>query len=439
MKVGNTCTKRFYFEYNELDSVSEFLEDMAAKGWELTSKTGIIFGFRKTEPRKVRISTELVYYNEDDMMYSQYVELCEAAGWKLIFDDGKLHFFETEDMDAEPIHSDPEIKLSLIHKKCRTSRIILPIAGIIFILLLWHQIYIPPDTWDLFQTKPLLVIILMPVLALCIIPMIISYLSWYKKAKQAIEDGREPQYKRRPMAKFYDAMSFVFVFVIVIVPDIIDSLYEHEAALAIMFTLIFVISIGFVMIFALISARISKVRSGNMPFYALCVIPFIIVLSVVSVAIVDNLYNIDKSHAAAGDNAWYEVYTNEIPFDLADLGFDITRKNGCYKYGTRSPIGRYLECYDYSDSNAHEDLAYEIYITDNQKARDYVINRYAPSDKRLCQPVDEPDFGANQVYYSSQLNNRWIVVYDHCVLKWDTKNQLTAEQKKVVGEKLSGI
>ena len=60
MTQKDTFTKRINYEYNELDTIAEYLEEAAADGWELTSKTGAIWGFRRSNPRKVRFSVEVV-------------------------------------------------------------------------------------------------------------------------------------------------------------------------------------------------------------------------------------------------------------------------------------------------------------------------------------------------------------------------------------------
>ena len=54
MKLKNvdTMTVRFTHSWCELDSLAEFLEEKAAEGWQLTSKTGIILGFRRSKGRQ---------------------------------------------------------------------------------------------------------------------------------------------------------------------------------------------------------------------------------------------------------------------------------------------------------------------------------------------------------------------------------------------------
>ena len=90
MRQKDTFTKRINYEYNELDTIAEYLEEAAADGWELTSKTGAIWGFRRSNPRKVRFSVEVVDTDVTGDVLDEFIAFCEAGGWKHAFDAGAL-------------------------------------------------------------------------------------------------------------------------------------------------------------------------------------------------------------------------------------------------------------------------------------------------------------------------------------------------------------
>ena len=122
MRKKDTFTKRISYEHNELDTIAEFLEEKAAEGWELTSKTGAVWGFRRSEPRKVKFNVEVVESDVAGDALWEFISLCEADGWKHAFDAGNIQIFENEDLDADPIHTDPEVKLKIVHEKCKIGR-----------------------------------------------------------------------------------------------------------------------------------------------------------------------------------------------------------------------------------------------------------------------------------------------------------------------------
>ena len=80
MKQKKTMIKRMTYECNELDTISELLEEKAAEGWELASKTGVIWGFRKSEPRKVKFNVEVVDTNVIGDALDEFIAFCEADG-----------------------------------------------------------------------------------------------------------------------------------------------------------------------------------------------------------------------------------------------------------------------------------------------------------------------------------------------------------------------
>lgn len=125
MRQKEILTKRIRYEYNELDTIAEILQEKAAEGWELVSKTGNMWGFRRSEPRTAQFNVEVIDLENPAMELAEFVAYCEAGGWKHAFDAGDIQVFENEDLDAEPIHTDPEVKLQIVHERCKAMRICL--------------------------------------------------------------------------------------------------------------------------------------------------------------------------------------------------------------------------------------------------------------------------------------------------------------------------
>lgn len=112
--------KLMTFRYTDLKAVCEYLEEMAAKGWELKSMRTFM-EFRKAEPRKVRYSAELletasVYGNFVSDDSREYIDMCEQAGWEFVCNTGKMYIFRMEDENAIEIVSDNEEKLKDIKR-----------------------------------------------------------------------------------------------------------------------------------------------------------------------------------------------------------------------------------------------------------------------------------------------------------------------------------
>jgi len=144
MRKKNTLIKRITCEYNELDTIAEILEEKAAEGWELSSKTGVIWGFRRSEPRKVKFCAEVVDTDVIGNALDEFISFCEADGWKHTFDAGSIQIFENEDLNAVPIHTEPEVKLRIVHDRCKVTRLLLPVGVLAFVIFFLLEGVISP-------------------------------------------------------------------------------------------------------------------------------------------------------------------------------------------------------------------------------------------------------------------------------------------------------
>lgn len=196
MKTKNTMTRRFFHQYNELDAVAEFLEKQAAEGWELTNITGSNYGFRRAEPRKVKINAEIVSAEADEQQKREFIELCDAAGWKHIYDGGVVQYFQHESPDAEPIHTDPEVKLKVVHEKSVGTNFFAPLGVAALCLFWWMVTYFGMDYVDYMSSQKLIVCYGMPLMVLLLLGQAAAYRIWYRKARSTAARGESPVYRR---------------------------------------------------------------------------------------------------------------------------------------------------------------------------------------------------------------------------------------------------
>ena len=108
------------FRLNECDSMREYFEEMALKGWKLTS-VKVLLHFEKIEPRKLHYSVEVfpnIPHYDDGLEEStmEYVEHCRAAGWDYVCHKRQIIIFESEAENPVPIKTDEALKLKTISK-----------------------------------------------------------------------------------------------------------------------------------------------------------------------------------------------------------------------------------------------------------------------------------------------------------------------------------
>ena len=98
---------------HECKALEEYLEEKALEGWMLEDIICGFLIFKKNKPQKCKFAVDIFTDNNKD----EYIEYCEAGGWKYLFQHDKFLIFYTEDKIITPIQTDEEIVL----KKVRIS------------------------------------------------------------------------------------------------------------------------------------------------------------------------------------------------------------------------------------------------------------------------------------------------------------------------------
>ena len=73
--------------------------------------------FKKNKPQKCKFAVDIFTDNNKD----EYIEYCEAGGWKYLFQHDKFLIFYTEDKIITPIQTDEEIVLKKVRKSILRS------------------------------------------------------------------------------------------------------------------------------------------------------------------------------------------------------------------------------------------------------------------------------------------------------------------------------
>lgn len=431
MKTKNTMTARFQYRYNELDALADYLEKQAAEGWELTSKTGIMLGFRRCEPKKVKISVELVYPDSNDWQNKRYIEYCKAAGWKHIFEDGKIQIFENEDLDAVPINTDEELKLKTIHRKSFKTTVIAFLPMLILGLKFFRAFYEPFSYHSYLSNYSIFVLVEMPILFLLIFIDMAEYLHWYVKARKTVALGGRPAYKRRFMSTIGDKIMMFFILWGMIAAQSMDAYYSGGGDL-VYWCVMMVILVAMTVGYPFYMAKFNQSRQGGLAMYFVISIGLIVMVSLIGFA-VSNMGNDDYIQTEDG---WEQVSCDKIALDFHDLGVKTTNKDNRHLYQRGSLLLQYEEGNDLTENESKRDLRYVIYKTKIQHIYDMVLQEnYAEDIGTRFQEVDEPIFNAEKVYHSHQ--HEWLILKKDKMIYLDTNFELTDAQKQIVVDKLA--
>lgn len=431
MRKKDTFTKRISCEYNELDTIAEFLEEKAAEGWELTSKTGVVWGFRRAEPRKVKFNVEVVDSDVMGEALHEFIAFCEADGWKHVFDAGTIQIFENEDLDAEPIHTDPEVKLGIVHDKCKAMRIFVPIVATVVLMAMLWKAYFPLDIYFFESSRMMGNMIIIPLFCIAFFASTIDYLLWYRKAKAAIGRGDEPVYKRSRFSKALAGVMFALIIINGFVVGLLDSVCNEDwGMLKILIGLLVICVVGFWIVFPRVSAKYNKSRSSNTIDYVAAVV----ILLVVALSLTPMLMQDEEKPLTP-------------PLTLESFGVESSDED---PYMRREKSFA-LTYYEYAEESGNDGLYYDVYITNWKLVYDTAINQWTvPTKKayelfgdrsivdRACdfKEVDDPGYHAEKVLYN-QNNGRRLLFYSDRLVMLDVTEELTDQQKAIVVDKLT--
>lgn len=109
--------KLILIKEHECKALEEYLEEKALEGWMLEDIICGFLIFKKNKPQKCKFAVDIFTDNNKD----EYIEYCEAGGWKYLFQHDKFLIFYTEDKIITPIQTDEEIVLKKVRKSILRS------------------------------------------------------------------------------------------------------------------------------------------------------------------------------------------------------------------------------------------------------------------------------------------------------------------------------
>lgn len=185
-----------YFSFYDLDGMARHLELMAAKGWMLEKMTTFGWHYRRMEPKRLRFAvtyqdTFSVFDPENSDGQMEYQDLCRSSGWEVAASNGPLQAFYTEDEDAPPIETDPQLFLETVERLARKTLvpdIVLLVLSVLEAWMLTGNILSSPIRLLASPSSLVSGICWMSILVDTAISLV-SYGRWHRKAKAAAAVG----------------------------------------------------------------------------------------------------------------------------------------------------------------------------------------------------------------------------------------------------------
>ncbi len=423
MKDENTKVTSFYYQYSELNLLEEYLTEQAAQGWLLQTIKGQHLTFARIEPQTLRFCV-LVY---DFLVLAdwvpkqqieEFIETCEQACWHLTATSkgGILQIFHSSDPMAPAILVDPKVKLKTIYKLMYNGWL-----AIMFSVYLFFNIGFPliigGMTDKMIYNISLTLMIIALELSIWFIAIYIMQLSWYIKAKKALDQGMEIQpYKHHVTNVPVTMMMLINIGFSLYCMALYDFRCPDWAFWTFVSFMVLLACSASVQVMLLAAKKISRsVQVGG------------VILAIIYAAFYITSFMFFGS-----------IETKQpLPLSLNTLGISDAIDDERY-FESNAPGLIYKT--EFRDDSKTASLACEMYETKFSfliptiLAEEFFCYRYEASER---DELLTEAFSANDVYHDNyDDSNSYLVVYDDTVIEIKTDWELTAEQMQAVGERL---
>ena len=135
------------FDASDCHALELYLSEMAAKGWMLDEIWILnIFKFKRCEPKNMRFTVDIPKLSDTcadtslqnyELLFNEYIDICESSGWKHIVESSQYQIFCTEDANAVDIQTDDSLKLDSLLKI--NSGYLIQMLSFFFLAMTWGK------------------------------------------------------------------------------------------------------------------------------------------------------------------------------------------------------------------------------------------------------------------------------------------------------------
>lgn len=326
--MNDTKRKLMSFTFYDRTGIQRRLEEQAALGWMLEKATGFGWLFRRIEPAKIHFAvtyfpSATAFDPKPSEKQQRFQDFCAHTGWELVSSNAQLQIFCNRAENPIPIETDPEIELQNIHASVKKT--FLPVYLLNMVLpLMQFGLFFQRLSWDpigeLSSTPALISLMLYAILLFFAVSSLWMYLSWYRKAKKAAENGIFLE------TRSTDRFQIVILSCAVLALICLGVSYNNSWVLwsmVLMVASIFAITALVLWISNRMKKRGVSARGNQAVTYGMCILLSLLVCGALIWVIAGNLHS-DREHADAAGSydyhgmTWY-VYDDEIPLTIEDL------------------------------------------------------------------------------------------------------------------------
>lgn len=408
--------------------IERFLTNQAAKGWHLEKAGGILWKFRRGEPKNVRY--EVTYSPAASAFNSRPTEaeedladLCAQAGWVRVATAAQLQVFRNEDPDATPLETDERERLKNIRRTMRKH--LFPQYGLMVFLFLFqfamhasNLLRWPSRT--LSSSLTVFTLAMLPLVSLSYLILMTDSLLWLRRAERTVQDGQPI-----PANGFYRRFRWV----------LLAGLAAYLCSLFAMAGLTFawaILGISAITI-GCVYGIISLCKYLNAPKWVNIVVP-VAVTGVVMIFLL-TLFAMSMDRISLNEEL---PHPDTLPLMLSDLG-DFGDAEHTVLEETSSPLSSYGR---YWDEAGEDRISYTIVdvkcplfynMIQAEQEQQFLQSVSYLTDGEIA--VHAEAFGAEYARRAqNDLRDRWHICWEDRIVSLTATWPLTEEQVAVVAE-----
>ena len=254
----NILLKEIPFEARDCHALELYLSEMAAKGWMLDEIWIFnIFKFKRCEPKNLRFTVDIPRLSDTcpdtslqnyELLFNEYIEICESSGWKHIVEDSEYQIFCTEDINVVDIQTDDSLKLDSLLK---INSGYIQMLFFFFLVMTWGK---NNPTIESYSYGKLCMIIFYSSITFFFGLNFLEDLLWKLNAKKSLKEGNIVKYpglssfKSKLLIQKYDSVAIIILLVGVFI-------IQNENQIS---SLILAFSIGFIILTIMLLVNIIK-------------------------------------------------------------------------------------------------------------------------------------------------------------------------------------
>ena len=258
----NILLNEIPFEARDCHALELYLSEMAAKGWMLDEIWIFnIFKFKRCEPKNLRFTVDIPRLSDTcpdaslqnyELLFNEYIEICESSGWKHIVEDSEYQIFCTEDINVVDIQTDDSLKLDSLLKI--NSGYLIQMLSFFFLAMTWGK---NNPTIESYSYGKLCMTIFYSSITFFFCLNFLEDLLWKLSAKKSLKEGNIVKYpglssfKIKLLIQKYDSVAIILLLVGIFI-------LQNEKQII---YLILAFSIGFIILTIMLLVNIIKNHS----------------------------------------------------------------------------------------------------------------------------------------------------------------------------------